>query len=95
MKQINSFFVAFSFLIICSCSNAQQDQSEASLKTECTSPRPEMCTMEYVPVCADKHNGIQCIKAPCPDTDQVTFSNGCSACADLAVKSYQADACEE
>ncbi len=95
MKPIKLLFAVFSFLIICSCSNAQQDQPEAPAKTACTDPRPEICTMEYAPVCADKLNGTQCITTPCPDTDQVTFSTGCSACADLDVQSFQPGVCKE
>ena len=50
----------------------------------CQDPRPEVCTMEYDPVCArlaDGGNG--------------TRSNACTACADAAVVSYRPGACEE
>ncbi len=55
---------------------------------ECKKPRPEVCTEEYLPVCAKKDNGIRCVKAPCPSTDDVTFANACSACADPKVYGY-------
>gem|GEM_PF-1926194 len=61
--------------------------------TECKEPRPEMCTKQYDPVCADKDNGIRCIKAPCPSTDQVTYGNACDACADKDVYGYVAGEC--
>jgi hypothetical protein len=41
--------------------------------TECTDPRPEICTLDYRPVCAD--NGR-------------TYGNGCGACSDEQVNSY-------
>lgn len=56
--------------------------------TTCSDPRPEACTMQYDPVCADKDNGIRCITTPCPSTDKVTYGNGCSACGDKDVYGY-------
>jgi hypothetical protein len=61
--------------------------------TACMDPRPEFCTKEYIPVCAEKDNGIRCIKAPCPSSDQVTFGNGCTACSDPKVYGYRPGAC--
>jgi hypothetical protein len=61
--------------------------------TSCSDPRPEACTMDYNPVCADKDNGIRCIQAPCPSTDKVTYGNGCSACGDKAVYGYVPGEC--
>jgi len=59
----------------------------------CTDPRPEMCTMEYAPVCAQRDNGIRCVQAPCPSTDLVTYSNACSACSDAKVYAYRLGEC--
>ena len=95
MEHIKLLFSVFSILLICSCSGVQKTKTTASAGIECSDPRPEMCTREYAPVCAVKSNGIQCIKAPCPNTDHVTFSNGCTACADLAVQSYQMGPCKD
>lgn len=58
---------------------------ENSEITECPSnrpPPPVACTLEYVPVCGLKTDG----------TSQ-TYSNGCNACADLNVVSYQMGSC--
>jgi len=60
----------------------------------CKDPRPEICTNEYEPVCANKDNGIRCVTTPCPSTDKVTYANACSACADKKVFSYVPGACE-
>jgi len=53
-----------------------------SLHTICSSPRPEMCTMDYRPVCALLKSG-----------SWQQFSNGCSACADPRVVGYNPDIC--
>ena len=49
----------------------------------CTEPRPEMCTQEYLPVCAELKNGAK-----------RTYASGCVACSDTNVVSYRANLCE-
>ncbi len=49
----------------------------------CTDPRPQVCSMDYTPVCAQLQNG-----------QEKTYSNACSSCADVNVQSYRASACE-
>jgi hypothetical protein len=61
--------------------------------TECTDPRPDICTMEYNPVCAEVDTGIRCITQPCPSSTQVTFGNGCSACGNSSVIGYWPGEC--
>lgn len=56
--------------------------------TECTEPRPEMCTQQYDPVCAQVDTGVRCIKAPCPSAVYKTMGNACSACSDVKVYGY-------
>ena len=53
------------------------------LQTACVEPRPQICTMDYTPVCAELVNG-----------EVKTYSNGCSACADATVVSHRPAACE-
>ena len=60
----------------------------------CKSPRPEVCNQEYKPVCAERANNIQCVRAPCPASDFVTMSNACRACSDIKVNVYRAGECE-
>ena len=55
---------------------------------QCKTPRPQMCTKEYRPVCAKRDKGIRCIKAPCPSEEEVTYSTACTACADEKVYGY-------
>lgn len=50
----------------------------------------KICTKEYAPVCGAV--AVQCIKAPCPPVPE-TFSNGCSACAQGNVLSYEKGIC--
>ena len=61
--------------------------------TQCKSPRSQMCTREYRPVCATRDTGVRCVTTPCPSTEQVTKSNACTACADEKVFSYTEAAC--
>ncbi len=53
------------------------------LQTACIEPRPQICTMDYTPVCAGLVSG-----------EVKTYSNGCSACADVNVVSHRPAACE-
>ena len=61
---------------------------------DCKGPRPEICTNEYEPVCAQKDTGIRCVTTPCPATEEVTYPNACTACADSKVSGYIPGACE-
>lgn len=64
---------------------------EIENRTYCEDPRPEICTMEYIPVCGIYSKKIQCIKAPCGKT----YSNGCSACSDEKVEYHTEGKCNE
>lgn len=58
------------------------------LSVQCTYPRPQICTMDYAPVCAKRDSEVRCVTAPCQTTEKKTYANACSACANPAVKSY-------
>lgn len=63
--------------------------------TQCDAEhRPEVCTKEYRPVCAEVDNGVRCITTPCDSTDQRNFGNACMACADANVTGHWPVACE-
>ncbi|WP_432454592.1 MULTISPECIES: hypothetical protein [unclassified Agarivorans] len=49
----------------------------------CQSPRPELCSMQYDPVCAEVAGKLK------------EYGNACSACGDVEVNSYQQGACPE
>ncbi len=63
---------------------------------ECTQAEKDakVCTAQYDPVCAIVDNGIRCITTPCPSTDAVTSSTGCTACASQAYGYYPGE-CED
>ncbi len=97
-------FLTYTLSVLCACSMAQplKDGSVQTIKLDvsasvihCKDPRPKMCTREYKPVCASKDTGVRCITSPCPSTESVTYSTGCTACADPAVYSYEPGACNK
>jgi hypothetical protein len=98
MNNLHKFLlISFSTLFIIACSDEQPVEIEVAAQTvtKCTNPRPEMCTMDYRPVCATKDTGVRCVTEPCDSTEMVTYSNGCSACSDPAVLSYVPDECKK
>ena len=82
--KILSLLVVFC-LMGCAGMNGEQNLSQDSKKqTICTDPRPEVCTMDYRPVCGERNDG-----------NQKTYSNGCNACSDHKVIGYKEGACKE
>lgn len=62
----------------------------------CKDPRPEICTKQYDPVCAQKDTGVRCVTTPCPSTENITASNSCTACSDPKILGYTPEgACAE
>jgi len=98
-KSILSILVLFVAGLLSSCqSNTQTGTDvvtapESSTQTQCKSPRQQMCTREYRPVCATRDTGVRCVTTPCPSTEKVTKSNACTACNDEKVFSYTEGAC--
>ncbi|MDH3633112.1 MAG: hypothetical protein OES20_00255 [Gammaproteobacteria bacterium] len=70
-------------LSLVACSAGQQRPIPVDRpQTACVDPRPQICTMDYTPVCAELRSG-----------ELKTYSNACSACADAYVVSYRLDPC--
>lgn len=69
-------------LLLTACGNNTAPQAEPLPGTTCSEPRPQVCTMEYNPVCATRNAG---------GTKQ--YASGCNACADDAVSNYIAGPC--
>ena len=67
----------------CLPQKVSQSVSQEPEVTVCTDPRPQMCTMDYRPVCGTKSDG-----------SQATYSNGCGACSDPEVVEYRDGECE-
>jgi len=67
---------------------AQSAAVEATVSSDpglvaCEEPRPQLCTMQYDPVCGLTANN-----------QYKTYSNACSACSDASVSGYNPGACE-
>jgi len=84
------FISLLSLVIFCLTSNMaiavqQSDEpNDENKQTVCTDPRPQVCTRDYRPVCAQLE-----------DTSFKTYSNGCTACSDSRVKSYEEGPCRK
>ena len=63
---------------------AQQPAGADASLNACQEPRPQVCTMIYAPVCAQRGDG-----------SEETLSSPCNACADDTVVAYQGGACED
>ncbi len=61
-----------------------QTSSQEPETMVCKDPRPEICTMDYRPVCGTKSDGTQ-----------ATYSNGCGACSDPEVVEYVQGECKD
>ena len=76
-----AFFVAS----VTGCAKSPANDAEADIGfgyTACTEPRPEICTMQYDPVCARMKDGRR-----------ETYANDCSACSDQLVMGYTPGEC--
>ena len=72
-------------MVMAGCSS--QSGTTASLPSNavsCPQERPQMCTMDYTPVCSIRTDG-----------SRKTYGNGCTACSDLEVEAYTPGACED
>ena len=80
MKQqilLSALLSTFFFLSACS-----YNKEKPVAKTMCTEPRPEICTMQYDPVC-----GIH------TDNTTKTYASDCTACSNKDVTGYNAGEC--
>lgn len=77
---IGVLVLAVIFLSLAGCT-VKEGTIEGGL-TICADPRPEICTMDYNPVC-----GLSGSKK------EKTYSNACTACSDTDVASYKIGEC--
>ena len=67
------------------CTTGASDKAlAANDATTCAEPRSQACTRDYRPVCAALEDG-----------SQKTYSNGCTACADVKVTAWTKGPCPE
>ena len=101
LNRVNQLLISILLVLVSSCAQTKttgHNQAKNSTKeifVACTAPRPEMCTREYMPVCAKRDTGLRCVTTPCPSYENITYSNGCSACSDVKVLSYRTGECAE
>jgi len=81
-------FVAL-FMAVSAMANGYQEEKppesggEVEALTICQEPRPQICTMDYQPVCAQLEDGTF-----------KTYSNDCTACSETLVIGHREGACE-
>jgi len=91
MRRYQLLILMTPVLLLSACTS----QPKATLPyTQCKEPRPQICTREYRPVCAEVDTGIRCVTTPCASTKLKTYATGCTACADPKVIGYRPGACE-
>lgn len=71
-------------LALTACGSKPTAEPSVVSGTQCSGPRPQVCTMEYNPVCATLVAG-----------GSKQYASPCNACADDAVAAYQMGACPE
>ena len=80
--QVRAIVVLCLVSMFSACGSSQQQGVSEAEVTQCLDPRPQICTLDYRPVCA-----------VLADASRVEFSNGCSACSNPEVTGWVADAC--
>ncbi len=82
---IRNIYIMLLCLALGGCAAPAANQSiPAADATVCEDQRPEVCTMDYRPVCANLADG-----------SNKTYSNGCGACSDANVNSWVEGECPE
>ena len=80
-NKIRVFSSMTTFLLISAC---QSTPVQSVNQVVCSEPRPEICTMNYQPVCGlDSSNSAK------------TYSNACGACSDKNVVTYIEGECSK
>ena len=78
-KLMSCILVLFAALFLNGCDTSSDNEI---LDTMCSDPRPEVCTMEYDPVCGYKS-----------DKTSKAYSSGCSACTEKEIIGYKNGEC--
>ncbi len=82
MKKILGIILVASLLLISGCASSRIDKSIIEVARHCPEERPQMCTMQYDPVC-----GLHA------DGSSKTYSSGCTACSHAEVLGYNPGEC--
>ena len=73
--KISVFILASTAAVL--LSGCQNQPAKSEIDNSCTAPRPQLCTMNYLPVCATRK-----------DQSMQTYANACGACSDEQVIDY-------
>ncbi|MDH3447002.1 MAG: hypothetical protein OEO18_02520 [Gammaproteobacteria bacterium] len=92
---IRSCVSSMALLLLLSACAPQISAVMPARAVPCVEPRPQICTMDYTPVCATRDSGRRCVTAPCETAESATYANGCGACADPRVVYYLPGACDD
>jgi hypothetical protein len=76
-------FLITAILLVAACGSTQQPVTLKMETFKCPEVRPEICTMDYNPVCGISSDG-----------SFKTYSNSCNACTDPKVTSYYLGVCK-
>ena len=76
-------------LAACATPAPEQPATRSDAFVACEAPRPEICTREYVPVCAER----RVVEGGVERVEQATRSNRCIACSDPEVAGFEPGAC--
>ena len=87
MKRDLALFTTAALFVasVAGCANSPAKDDQANIGIEyraCTEPRPEICTMQYDPVCGQMADG-----------HRKTYASDCSACSDQLVLGYTPGEC--
>ena len=82
--------LALAVFALAACSSTETTEKTAkplpilpSYSNSCPDERPQMCTMDYRPVCGTTESG-----------ELKTYSNACGACSDVTVRGYSDGECK-
>lgn len=79
-KLLSLILILYAVPYFTSCDTSSDNA--ITLETMCPEPRPEVCTLDYNPVCGYKS-----------DKASKTYSNGCSACSEKEIVGYKNGEC--
>ncbi len=80
---MTALLAGFTALACAQSSALEETVSSRPVLVACVEPRPQLCTMQYDPVC-----GLTA------DNQNKTYSNACSACSDASVSGHSPGTCE-
>jgi hypothetical protein len=81
---MRTVWAIIALLVLSGCAAPSVKPPVASPLTQCSEPRPQVCTMEYAPACAQLTSG-----------GYREYASACNACADDAVAGYLPGPCAQ